>query len=105
MTVCDAVGALYAGGRVVAEIRCDREAGHADGTFPRIVSAPGAIPTVYQFEATPHSMTLTWAPEAEPDLELFDPDERFDAVVPFDVEGPCLVPGCVLVGPHGVHAD
>lgn len=83
MTTCNAIGALMVGGRVVGQIRCEREAGHAEGIFPRVMSEPGAIPTVYQFEPTPHAMTLTWTPEAEPDLDLFDPGEVMDVDVPF----------------------
>lgn len=60
MTVCGAVGALTVGGRVVGRISCELEAGH---------------------DADQHAVTLTWAPEADPDLDLFDPDEHFDVVV------------------------
>lgn len=85
MTACGAIGALMVGGRVVGELRCEKDAGHADGVFPRIVDRGyldgGIAPVVYQFAPTPHSMTLTWAPEGEPDLDLFDPDESFDVVV------------------------
>lgn len=33
------------------------------------------------YPATPHGATLTWTPEADPDLDLFDPDESFDVDV------------------------
>lgn len=72
MTVCGAVGALMVGGRVVGQVRCDLDAGHDQHTV-EFMGQP-ALNT-----PTPHSMTLTWEPEAEPDLDLFDPDEVFDA--------------------------
>lgn len=72
MTVCGAVGALTVGGRVVGQVRCELDAGH---DVAQLVGMFGRE----QIAATPHSMTLTWTPEADPDLDLFDPDERFDA--------------------------
>lgn len=77
MTVCGAVGALIVGGKVVGQLRCELEAGHDETRVPY-----PAWPT-YVTGPSDHSMTLTWAPEADPDLDLFDPDERFD--VPVDL--------------------
>lgn len=87
MTACGAIGALTVGGRVVGQLRCEREIGHDE------------LAIVH--EATPHGVTLEWAPEAEPDLDLFDPDERFDVEVEIPVVGPCAVEGCVLESGHG----
>jgi len=105
MTVCGAVGALMVGGRVVGQLRCGLEAGHAEGIFPRATSEPGAIPRVYQFAATPHRVVLEWTPETDPDLDLFDPAESFDVDVPLGTPGlPCPVEGCDLDGAHdGLH--
>lgn len=64
MTACGAIGALMVGGRVVGQLRCERILGHAE--FPN----------------DPHGVTLEWSPEKEVDLDLFDPDERFDVDVP-----------------------
>lgn len=75
MSRCGAVGALTVGARVVGQISCELDAGHDEIRVPF-----PAWPT-YVTGATPHSMTLTWAPEGEPDLDLFDPDESFDVVV------------------------
>ena len=88
MTSCGAVGALMVGGRVVGQVRCDLEARHDERV---LVGLGEVIPGGYRrpedewhgtrryYPATPHAMTLTWTPEAEPDLDLFDPDEIFDA--------------------------
>lgn len=84
MTVCGAVGALMVGGRVVGQVRCELAAGHDS---PTVLPLPWR-PTPAIMPGTPHRMTLTWTPEAEPDLDLFDPDEKFDAEVPF---GPCTM--------------
>lgn len=65
MTACGAVGALMVGGRVVGQLRCEKDLGHSAQGFP-----------------THHSVALSWAPEAEADLDLFDPDEHFDVDVP-----------------------
>lgn len=75
MTVCSAVGALTVGGRVVGRLSCELEAGHDE------IRAPFPAWPTYVVGPTPHAVTLTWAPEAEPDLDLFDPDESFDVVV------------------------
>lgn len=72
MTACGAIGALMVGGRVVGQLRCEYEAGHADPE--RDVDEWGSVPWA-------HGVTLEWAPEHEVDLDLFDPDERFDVVV------------------------
>lgn len=72
MTTCGAVGALMVGGRVVGQLRCDREAGHDTTAHAEKCEA-----------CRKHRAVLEWAPEADPDLDLFDPDEKFDAEVPF----------------------
>lgn len=74
MTACGAVGALVVGGRVVGQLRCTLPAGHDEARL-------GGIFGREQIPATPHEARLTWTPEAEPDLDLFDPDERFDVDV------------------------
>lgn len=97
MTACGAIGALIVGGRVVGELRCELEAGHDE---PRSVPLlPG--PLVATEPGTLHRMTLEWMPEAEPDLDLFDPAERFDVTVEIPDTGPCAVSGCVLESGHG----
>lgn len=90
MTACGAIGALMVGGRVVGQLRCDREAGHDEDA---LVGLGERIPGGYRpprdewigtrrvYPATPHGATLTWTPEADPDLDLFDPDESFDVDV------------------------
>lgn len=78
MTACGAVGALMVGGRVVGQIRCELEAGHDEPTEISLAWRPSR-PLV--MAGTPHEARLTWTPEAEPDLDLFDPDERFDVDV------------------------
>lgn len=88
---CNAPGALMVGGRVVGQLRCELDAGHA---FEGEMNGR-------KVRATPHAVTLTWTPEAEPDLDLFDPDERFDVEVEIPVVGPCAVEGCVLESGHG----
>ena len=83
---CGAVGVLTVGGRAVAELVCVRDFGHGDGDFPRIMSEPGTIPTVYQFEPTPHRAVIEWTDEAIvelPDADLLDPGEVMDVDVPF----------------------
>jgi hypothetical protein len=104
MTACGAVGALMVGGRVVGQLRCEREAGHEGSTevplawrLDRPVVMPG----------TPHRAVLEWAPEADPDLDLFDPDERFDVDVTLGAAGPlCEVETCVRhAGHEGLHDD
>jgi hypothetical protein len=95
MTACGAIGALIVGGRVVGELRCELEAGHVEAgeSFDSIVG--------YASGKTAHRMTLEWMPEAEPDLDLFDPAERFDVTVEIPDAGPCAVEGCVLESGHG----
>jgi hypothetical protein len=90
---CDAVGALMVGGRVVGQLRCEKAAGHDERV---LVGLGQVIPGGYRqpedewqgtaryYSATPHAMTLEWTPEAEPDLDLFDPAESFDVEVPLD---------------------
>lgn len=78
MTTCGAVGALMVAGRVVGQIKCELDAGH-DTVYPLC-----SVEHCQVHEVTPHAMTLTWTPEAEPDLDLFDPAESFDVDVPFD---------------------
>lgn len=104
MTVCGAVGALMVGGRVVGQVRCELDVGHDERV---LVGLGEHIPGGYRrpedewhgtkryYPATPHAMTLTWTPEAEPDLDLFDPAEPFDVDVPFgDPDArPCQVCG------------
>lgn len=68
---CGAIGALTVGGRVVGQIKCDKHAGH-DETEHAETCEP----------CRRHAVTLTWTPETEPDLDLFDPAERFDIEVP-----------------------
>lgn len=102
-TTCGAVGALMVGGRVVGQVRCELDAGHADRIPLWHPSVPGEMrrvdltPPVDWVPATPHAMTLEWMPEAEPDLDLFDPDEHFDAEVPI------VAPTCSTCGgEHGL---
>lgn len=90
MTACGAVGALMVGGRVVGQLRCDREAGHDE---EQLVGLGEHIPGGYReprhewigtkrvYPPTPHRVTLEWTPERDPDLDLFDPGERFDVDV------------------------
>lgn len=89
MSACGAVGALIVGGRVVGQLRCDLDEGH-DNPLLRPASFVDIIAgrvqnggTVMVAPGVPHSMTMTWAPEAEPDLDALDPDESFDTVVDF----------------------
>ncbi len=101
MTACGAIGALTVGGRVVGQLRCELEAGHNVARELELPWRSGLRPTV---PGTPHAVRLEWAPEAEPDLDLFDPDERFDVEVEIPVVGPCAVEGCVLESGHdGLH--
>lgn len=95
MTACGAIGALIVGGRVVGQLRCELEAGHVEAaaSFDRLDG--------YSTGKHLHAVRLEWAPEAEPDLDLFDPDERFDVEVEIPVVGPCAVEGCVLESGHG----
>lgn len=74
MTACGAVGALMVGGKVVGQLRCDLDAGHDD---PDLLAFD-----IYGIGSETHKVTLEWLPEdGPPDLDLFDPDERFDVVV------------------------
>lgn len=73
MTACGAVGALIVGGRVVGQLRCGLDAGHDD---PDLLAFD-----IYGIGSPVHRAVLEWAPEAEPDLDLFDPDERCDVDV------------------------
>lgn len=58
---CKNIGALIVDRRVVSELPCEIDQGHAG----------------------PHRVTLEWFDTAElPDLALFDPDEIFDVEVP-----------------------
>jgi hypothetical protein len=78
---CGAFGALIVGGRVVGAVKCDLEAGHDEPTM--IPTFGGGLTQPYDAEpGTPHAMTLTWTPESDPDLDLFDVDEHFDVDVP-----------------------
>lgn len=98
MTRCDAIGALIVGGRVVGQLRCDREVGHGE---PQDKSIPWA-----RRVGAAHGMTLEWTPEADPDLDLFDPAERFDVEVEIPIGGDCRVESCLLEGGHeGLHDD
>lgn len=90
MTACGAVGALMVGGKVVGQLRCERELGHDEDALVGLGEhIPGGyrpprdewIGTARVYPATPHAVTLEWTPEREPDLDLFDPDERFDVNV------------------------
>lgn len=75
MTACGAIGALIVGGRVVGQLRCDKDASHTEHAknFEAIVG--------YKSGHGMHRMVLEWEPEEAPDLDLFDPDESFDVVV------------------------
>lgn len=98
MTVCGAVGALMVGGRVVGQIKCELNAGHNE-TNPHCSVASCGV-----HEVTPHSMTLTWTPEAEPDLDLFDPAEKMDVEVPL-TEAEIQHDGYRSIGNHGSQRD
>lgn len=87
MTKCNAVGALIVGGRVVGQVRCDLEAGHDEPVYFPTLGEGLTHPVEYE-PPTPHSMTMTWAPEEEPDLDLFDPDESFDLTIELTVPSP-----------------
>ena len=82
---CGAIGALVVGGRVVGQLRCTREIGHDEdqlvGLGEHREPRHEWIGTRRVYPATPHEARLTWTPEAEPDLDLFDPDESFDVDV------------------------
>lgn len=82
MTACGAIGALIVGGRVVGQVRCELDAGHIEAgeSFDKIVG--------YVSGKTAHRVTLAWTPEAEPDLDLFDPAERFDVEVEIPAGAP-----------------
>lgn len=99
MTTCGAVGALMVGGRVVGQVKCELDAGHDEPTRRLVHDYSGGVYLCRRCEASrlaavhfdceplpaaPHAMTLTWTPEAEPDLDLFDPAESFDVDVPLD---------------------
>lgn len=71
---CGAVGALVVGGRVVGQLRCELDAGHDD---PDLLAFD-----IYGIGSEKHRAVLEWAPEGEPDLDLFDPAERFDVEIP-----------------------
>lgn len=81
MTTCGAIGALTVGGRVVGQVKCELDAGHDEERFAQGGASLAVMP--HFAPATLHRMTLEWAPEAEPDLDLFDPGENFDVNVPF----------------------
>lgn len=87
---CGAIGALTVGGRVVGRIECDLPAGHDEARPTNDVFGGGWC------EPTPHAVTLTWTPESEPDLDLFDADEHFDVEVPEPGECGEVKPGYAL---------
>lgn len=102
MTACGAIGALIVGGRVVGELRCELSAGHRrECQACRWHDDFGSRAPLEHDHPEAHRMTLEWAPEAEPDLDLFDPDEHFDVTVEIPTSGPCAVSGCVLESGHG----
>jgi hypothetical protein len=72
------------GGKVVGQLRCDRPIEHTHEGIER----DGKGGWRRYSEPTPHRVILEWAPEAEVDLDLFDPAERFDAEVPMPAESP-----------------
>lgn len=89
MTKCNAIGALMVGGRVVGQIRCGLDAGHDAPIYIWHPSVPVKLrhigegyPAPLSHFVTPHRAVLEWTPESDPDLDLFDPAERFDADVP-----------------------
>lgn len=89
MSACGAIGALVVGGRVVGQLRCELEASHVDADID-----------------LPHTALLEWTDEREPDLDLFDPAERFDVAVEIPRGGACMVGACLLEGGHdGLHDD
>ena len=111
-TRCPAVGALVKGGVEVAAFRCNRDAGHAEGPFPRVIEQhTNGEPHRVLLEPTLHRYVLEWADaeiELMPSMDLFDPDESIDVAVP--IEPPCAwpIPGetcrCELTRGHdGMH--
>jgi len=84
MTVCGVVGALVVGGRVVGQIRCEMSEGHRrECERCRWDDGFGVGEPIGHDHPEAHRVALTWTPEAEPDLDLFDPSEPFDVDVPF----------------------
>ena len=107
MTACGAVGALMVGGKVVGQLRC--EADHErECPACRWGAGFGAAPVDEHVGHETHRVTLEWPDEgAPPDLDLFDPDERFDVDVTLGAAGPlCEVETCVRhAGHEGLHDD
>lgn len=73
---CRAPGELSAGGRVVATVRCELEAGH-DVEKTIEITRPDGATIVDRVRPTPHRYTLEWESErttfeaaAEPDVEV-----------------------------------
>lgn len=80
---CGAIGALTVGGRVVGQLKCELEAGHDQPRYSARQPSGAGLITPYEVDPPePHAVTLTWTPETEPDLDLFDPAESFDVEVP-----------------------
>lgn len=113
---CRAIGSMSVGGIEVAAFRCELDAGH-ERPIPvwlpsvpvekRRVSSGFPMPIRY-LEPTRHRYILEWADaelEILPSHELFDPDERFDNVVPIDPAA-CHVCGRPAGEPHDepIHA-
>lgn len=118
---CGAIGALTVGGRVVGQLRCELDAGHDEerryffdtDSHPWPVSPESSAwdAAPLRLAATPHAVTLTWTPEAAPDLDLFDPAESFDVEIPEpelrcgQCAGVIVDVGTPASGPCFVHRD
>lgn len=96
---CGAIGALIVGGRVVGQVKCDLPVGHDEHAIVRIgheipgdFRTPGDWATSIDrhYPPSPHAMTMTWNPEEDVDMDLFDLDEHFDVEIPVEPEpGEC----------------
>ena len=84
MSRCPDKAFLTVGGRRVAALRCQLDAGHDVGRRCDVCEANG-VAGCSVFLGLPHSFTLEWSdvvpPPDLPEPDLYDPDERFDVPV------------------------